>query len=189
VSFELSTRRSDSRCGIRAGKPGVAQRVQWQIMRIEAANIETFKAVLKLVRSQFEEHEIELASDTLSEAVRVLLTDRLRGAVFLASDPDPIGVAVTAFTWTLEHGGLVAWLDELFVVPAHRGRGVGRQLLLRVLDAAKEAGCRAVELEVDAEHTRAEHLYRREGFAPLSRRRWSTRLKQPGGLSSTSGRS
>ena len=68
--------------------------------------------VVTLVRSQFEEHEIALTGDALSEAVRVLLTDRLRGAVFLASDPDPIGVAVAAFTWTLEHGGLVAWLDE-----------------------------------------------------------------------------
>jgi GNAT superfamily N-acetyltransferase len=160
-----------------------------EVMRIEAANIQTLDAVVTLVRSQFEEHEIELTGDTLSEAVRGLLTDRLRGAVFLASDPDPIGVAVAAFTWTLEHGGLVAWLDELFVVPAHRGRGVGRELLLHVLDAAREAGCRAVELEVDAEHARAEHLYRREGFAPLSRRRWSTRLKQPGGLSPTSERS
>jgi hypothetical protein len=26
----------------------------------------------------------------------------------VAHDPEPIGVAVLAYTWTLEHGGLVA---------------------------------------------------------------------------------
>jgi GNAT superfamily N-acetyltransferase len=145
-------------------------------MRVEPVNSQNLDAVLTLVGSQFEEHNLALPSKLLSEAVRGLLASPTRGAIFLASDPEPIGVAVTAFTWTLEHGGLVAWLDELFVVPAHRGRGVGRQLLLHVLDAAREAGCRAVELEVDAERARAEHLYQRHGFAPLSRRRWSMRF-------------
>jgi len=153
-----------------------AQRRTLEVMRVAAANIETLDAVLTLVGSQFEEHQIDVPPDALSEAVRVPLTDPTRGAIFLAFDPEPIGVAVMAFAWTLEHGGLVAWLDELFVVPACRGRGVGRRLLLRILDAAREAGCRAVELEVEAEHARAAHLYAREGFAPLSRRRWSRRL-------------
>jgi GNAT superfamily N-acetyltransferase len=156
-----------------------AQQRTLEVMRVAAANIETLNAVLSLVRSQFEEHQIAVSPDTLSEAIRAALTDPTRCAIFLAFDPEPIGVAVAAFAWTLEHGGLVAWLDELFVVPACRGRGVGRRLLLRVLDAAREAGCRAVELEVEAEHARAAHLYAREGFAPLSRRRWSRRLAMP----------
>ncbi len=101
-------------------------------MRIETATTQAHDAVLTLIGSQFTEHDITLPSRVLSDALRGLLSDPTRGAIFLASDPEPIGVAVTAFTWTLEHGGLVAWLDELFVVPTQRGRGVGRQLLLHV---------------------------------------------------------
>jgi GNAT superfamily N-acetyltransferase len=85
-------------------------------------------------------------------------------------------VAVLAFAWALEHGGLVAWLDELFVVPERRGGGMGRELLRRALEVARERGCRAVDLEVDSEHARAERLYERERFASLSRKRWVRRL-------------
>ena len=90
---------------------------------------------------------------------------------------EPLGIAVLAYTWTLEHGGLVAWLDELYVVPAARGRGVGRALLDTACSEASRRGCLAVELEVDRAHGRAEGLYERAGFIPLPRARWSRALR------------
>jgi GNAT superfamily N-acetyltransferase len=145
-------------------------------MKIEIATVEALPAAVSLLRSQFAEHGIDLNDDELLQAVRGLLVDPTRGAVLLAHDPQPVGIAVLAYTWTLEHGGRSAWLDELFVVPESRGRGVGLAMLRRALVAARHAGCRAVDLEVDAEHRRAEHLYEREGFNRHSRNRWAMRL-------------
>jgi GNAT superfamily N-acetyltransferase len=145
-------------------------------MRIDVASSVDVEAVVALLASQFEEHGIALSLDELAEAVRVLIADERRGTVLVAHGPEPIGVAALAYTWTLEHGGLVAWLDELFVVPQHRDRGVGQALLRRAVDVARESGCRAVELEVDADHARVEQLYQREGFVSLPRRRWARRL-------------
>jgi len=142
-------------------------------MKIETATIQTVHDIMRLLGLQFQEHVIDLSPDALRAAVLGLLADPSRGAVLVAYDPDPIGVAVVAYTWTLEHGGLVAWLDEIFVVANHRDRGVGRALLGRALQIAAAAGCRAVDLEVTVEHERAEHLYEREGFRRLSRRRWA----------------
>jgi GNAT superfamily N-acetyltransferase len=112
----------------------------------------------------------------LSRAVEGLVTERSRGAVLLALDPEPVGVAALAYTWTLEHGGPVAWLEELFVIPERRNGGVGRMLLHRAMEVARDRGCRAVDLEVDFDHARAERLYEREGFTALPRRRWTRRL-------------
>jgi GNAT superfamily N-acetyltransferase len=145
-------------------------------MQIETASVDTLVSAVDLLGLQFEEHRIALPREELTTAVKGLISDRTRGAIFLARESDFIGLAVLAYTWTLEHGGLVAWLDELFVVSAHRGRGVGCALLHHAVDVAREDGCLAVELEVDAKHARAEHLYRREGFARLTRRRWSLRV-------------
>src|SRR5579872_5729184 len=50
--------------------------------------------------------------------------------------PVPVGLAYLAYTWTLEHGGQSAWLDELYVVPGERSRGVGTALLRAALDHA-----------------------------------------------------
>ncbi|HLK36072.1 MAG TPA: GNAT family N-acetyltransferase, partial [Polyangiaceae bacterium] len=90
--------------------------------------------------------------------------------------PVPVGLAYLAYTWTLEHGGQSAWLDELYVVPGERSRGVGTALLRAALDHAARRGCRAVDLEVEAAHARAARLYAREGFRPHHRARWYRRL-------------
>src|SRR5262249_8508137 len=65
-----------------------------------------------------------------------------------------------------------AWLEELYVEPAARGRGLGSALLRAACDAAAAAGARAVDLEVERSHERAAALYRREGFRPLERTHW-----------------
>jgi GNAT superfamily N-acetyltransferase len=130
-----------------------------------------------LLASQFAEHGIEQGDQGLEK----LLERAELGRVFLArSGGEAIGLAVLAFTWTLEHGGLVAWLDELLVVPEARSAGVGNRLLHHALAAARDLGCAAVELEVDEGHARTSNLYAREGFTPLPRKRWVRRLDRDG---------
>jgi GNAT superfamily N-acetyltransferase len=145
-------------------------------VRIETATVQALDAAVRLLRAQFTEHAIELGDGALIAAIHGLLDDSSRGTVLLAYDPEPVGIAVLAYTWTLEHGGPVAWLDELFVVPDRRGRGIGLAMLRQAVDTAKKGGCRAVDVEVDAQHERAEHLYEREGFERLLRKRWTKRL-------------
>jgi GNAT superfamily N-acetyltransferase len=60
----------------------------------------------------------------------------------------------------LEHGGEVAWLEELYVVPERREAGIGTKLLSRAIEAARERGCLPIDLEVDDGHSRATNLYR-----------------------------
>ena len=91
-------------------------------------------------------------------------------------DDRPVAVAYLAWTWTLEHGGRVGWLEELYARPEHRGRGVGGALLAAACDCAREAGCLAVDLEVEASHARAIRLYERRAFRRLDRTRFSLRL-------------
>lgn len=83
-----------------------------------------------------------------------------------------IGCAAISYAWTLEHGGKSAWLDELYVLPAYRGQGIGSLLVDRAVAEAQSEGCKAMDLEVEEEHVRAERLYARKGFRPLRRRRW-----------------
>src|SRR5262249_42126725 len=100
-----------------------------------------------------------------------------RGCIFVARDGDRlVGVAYVSFIWSLEHGGHAAWLEELYVLPAERSRGIGSALLTAAVDFARADGCAAVALEVEADHVRAANLYARNGFERHSRARWVRRM-------------
>ena len=148
--------------------------MRWKVRIAGAADVDVACALL---RPQFDEHDIALSSARLREATLGLLAGPPRGRVIFAEEGAAVvGIACLAYTWTLENGGLTAWLDELYVAPEARGRGAGRALLAAAIDRAREDGCRAVDLEVDVDHARAEHLYERAGFTHLPRRRWQRML-------------
>ena len=148
-------------------------------LRIERLAPDGTALVLPLLQAQFAEHAIPLSPGEVEEALRGLVVGRDRGTVLVARGPAPVGIAVLAWTWTLEHGGRVGWLEELYVAPPFRNRGIGARLLAAALEAAREEGCRAVDLEVATEHGRAERLYERAGFRRLDRARFVKLLPAP----------
>jgi GNAT superfamily N-acetyltransferase len=147
-------------------------------LTITRARVEDVALVLPLLAVQLDEHGTSLPRDVLDAAVRAIVTRPERGMVLLArSGHEAVGIAVVPYTWTVEHGGRCAWLDELYVVPAMRTRGIGARLLTAAMDLAREDGCLAMDLEVDVDHARVEALYLREGFHSLPRRRFTRRLR------------
>jgi len=138
-------------------------------------------AARALLVAQLEEHALPTAP--VDGALVGALEDPARATVLLAFDgasdgARAIGVAYVAFTWTLEHGGRAAWLEELFVVPELRGKGVGGALLQAALDLARARGCHAIDLEVETDHARAANLYVRAGFRPHTRARYVKKLTE-----------
>jgi GNAT superfamily N-acetyltransferase len=124
-----------------------------------------------LIEAQYREHGIAMGGPRLGRALRTLV--RGKGLLLLSTDrATPVGTAVLSWNYELERGGAVAWLDELYVVPERRGKGVGRALLRRALREARTEGCESVQLEVVRGHDRAARLYVREGFARLPRTRY-----------------
>jgi mycothiol synthase len=60
----------------------------------------------------------------------------------------------------------LGWIGQLGVLPAQRGRGLGRMLLEWAVSYLRSRGAGAVELPVEASNERALGLYRRTGFVP-----------------------
>ena len=135
-------------------------------------------AVTDLLVAQLREHRVDTPAADIARAIEAVMRNPERGRILVAvEDRNPIGVAALSFMWPIEHGGKSAWLEELYVTPAARGRGIGTELLRAALRTATEAGAVAVDLEVDIDHDRAARLYAREGFTSLPRARWVRRLR------------
>jgi GNAT superfamily N-acetyltransferase len=75
----------------------------------------------------------------------------------------PIGYLVLTLGFSVEAGGAEGCIDEFYLVPAVRGRGLGGRALELVEAEARHLAVRRLYLEV--EHgNRALHLYRRAGY-------------------------
>ncbi len=131
------------------------------------ADVERLTALLV---AQLREHGITVPEAHVAASVTATLRDPERGFVLAAVSGDVVeGVAFVSFARPLEHTGEIAWLEELYVVPERRNRGIGRRLVDAVAERAEARGCVAIDLEVQADHARAANLYVREGFRSLRR--------------------
>jgi GNAT superfamily N-acetyltransferase len=135
-------------------------------------------AAVALLAAQLREHSIPTDDTHIESSLRGILAHPDQGIVLLASENGrSAGVAYVSFARPLEHRGEVAWLEELFVLPESRERGVGTRLLREAIERADARGCVSMELEVKRGHERALNLYAREGFRDLERRHLARPLR------------
>ena len=94
--------------------------------------------------------------------------DFVRGWL-LEFESQTVGYVVLTFGFSLEYGGLNAYVDELFVKPEFRGRGFGAQALAFLTLECQKLNIAALHLEVDADNHDAKVLYAKMGFESTKR--------------------
>lgn len=110
-------------------------------------------------------------------AMRELVREPRHGGVWLAElDGRAVGYLAVALGYSLEFRGRDAFVDELFIEAAHRGRGLGSEALEVAERFCRESGVRALHLEVERENPKAQELYRRSGYSDHDRYLMTKRL-------------
>ncbi|HJR53756.1 MAG TPA: GNAT family N-acetyltransferase [Gemmatimonadota bacterium] len=101
----------------------------------------------------------------LRGALAALWAEPLHGAAWLArADGEPVGYGILCCGFSLEYGGRDAFIDELYVRPGWRDRGIGNRLLDAMEARCRAAGIVALHLEVDHDNPDGLRLYTRRGF-------------------------
>ena len=124
----------------------------------------------KLLAAQLEEHSLPAEPRQMARGLEAVFAAGKAATLLLAEkDGRAVGVCLANRIASVEYGGVVLFIEELFVEPAARNHGVGRALLAFLLKAARAEGIRAVELEVDPGHEPARALYRSLRFEQNAR--------------------
>ncbi len=76
------------------------------------------------------------------------------------------GYALLSKSFSPEAGGIVYWVEEIYVREAFRSHGIGSDFLKKFAKNPPE-GTKRIRLEVEPENERAVALYKRIGFTPL----------------------
>ena len=80
---------------------------------------------------------------------------------------EPAGYALLAKTYSQEAGGIVIWIEELYVRPRYQNKGIGREFF-DYLDKITYDSVARLRLEVEDDNKKAIALYERLGFNPLN---------------------
>lgn len=106
-------------------------------------------------------HEVTFVESDLTAA---LFDVNPRAEVLIGElDAQPQGFALFFTTFSTFKGRTGIYLEDLFVRPQARGKGLGRQLLRSVMDCAVHRGCARVEWSVLSWNVEAIAFYERMG--------------------------
>jgi GNAT superfamily N-acetyltransferase len=119
-----------------------------------------------LARFEKLEHEVVMTEEMLTAG---LFRERPYAEVLLADDEDqPVGFALFFHNFSTFLGRPGIYLEDLYVVPEHRGKGIGQLLLATLARLAVERGCGRLEWAVLDWNQEAIRFYERLGARPNS---------------------
>ena len=115
-------------------------------------------------------HEVKADEDALRET---LFGDRPYAEVIIGeANGKPVGFALFFHSYSTFLGQPGIYLEDLFVLPDHRGNGYGTALLRRLAQIAVERECGRLEWSVLDWNEPAIQLYKKMGDVPLDE--WTT---------------
>jgi ribosomal protein S18 acetylase RimI-like enzyme len=132
------------------------------IRRATPGDADSVARLLQDFQEEFDEHSPGV--DALSARYADLIRNRDMTVLLAGDGPD--GFAQIRYRpWVYSAGPQAhAYLEELYVVPSLRGRGIGRKLLETALETARSEGATQMELGTSEDDTAARALYESAGF-------------------------
>jgi ribosomal protein S18 acetylase RimI-like enzyme len=132
-------------------------------MRIETVEEADLAELLPLMRAYCDFYEVSPSDQRLEALARALIADPDReGLQLIARDDDgtPLGFATIFWTWQTLNAARAGVMNDLFVDPEARGRGIGRALIEECRRRCREHGAEELVWETAPDNETAQRLYR-----------------------------
>jgi ribosomal protein S18 acetylase RimI-like enzyme len=129
---------------------------------------------LSFVIRRAEEKDIPVLEDLFLEfsewplqrgqTLRKILKETTSELLVAESNQEIVGLIHQVFFLDTVHAGLNSYITSLFVKEPHRKKGIGSQLLKKVIENAKKKGVVEVHVDTEENNTKAIEFYQKHGF-------------------------
>ena len=93
-----------------------------------------------------------------------ILNEQLGRGWVLLLDGQVAGYFILTFVFSFEYKGRIAFLDELYIVPEARGKGLAKRAIDFIHEQAKVLNIKIIYLEVEGHNAAARSLYLSKNF-------------------------
>lgn len=133
-------------------------------IEIRPARTEEIEEMLPLIRAYCEFYETKANDEGLREMFRTLITEPSQGSVFVARDGDrAVGFATLDWKWSSLKAARMGYLEDLYVDPEARGKGIADALIEVCAERCRELGMPAMAWQTAPDNHRAQQVYNRTG--------------------------
>jgi ribosomal protein S18 acetylase RimI-like enzyme len=118
--------------------------------------------LLPMMRGYCDFYDVAPADADLEGLCRALIADPENEGIQLiarGADGEPLGFATVYWTWQTLNAARAGVMNDLFVVPEARGRGVGRSLIEECRRRAGEHGASELVWETTPDNETSQRLY------------------------------
>ena len=131
---------------------------------VRAARADEVDELLPLMRAYCDFYECSPTDEGLMTMLRTLIDEPSQGAVFIARDGGrAVGVATLDWKWSSLKGARMGYLEDLFVDPGSRSKGIADALIEICADRCRELGMPAMQWATAPDNHRAQKVYNRTG--------------------------
>jgi GNAT superfamily N-acetyltransferase len=129
------------------------------------ASLADIQLLVRMMAEFYSDSPYTLNSRRATEAFNALLSDERLGSVWIIqSNAQDVGYVVLTLCHAMTYGGLVAVVDDFFIQPAFRGRGLGKAAIAEVRSYCAARRIRAIHVETGRDNEVALAVYRGAGF-------------------------
>jgi GNAT superfamily N-acetyltransferase len=151
-----------------------------QLLSLLDTQISDLNQLLPLIHDFYQLFDYAYIEAAKRLTLEELFQNQTMGRIWLIQDNHTVvGYVYLSFYFSLEFGGRTAFLDELFILPAYRGKGFGSQVINLIEQRCTELNFRALHLESERKNEAATSLYERLGFVDYDRRLLTKLLPSP----------
>ena len=120
---------------------------------------------------------LAMSREKMAATLRELNLHKRTGSWFVFEQEEAVvGYCLIANRWSNGSGGTILYVDELYVAPGQRGKGIASDFLTLIAKVAPDDAV-AIHLEVPAANRKTPALMRRLGFAESKGRAMSRPLR------------
>ena len=127
-------------------------------------------SLIQLMPVYYRHDHLEFDPQKARQALELFITKPDLGQIWLIQDNSGvIGYMIMTYGFSFECSGREAFIDELFILAEHRGKGAGSKAIQHAENHAKKMGIKMIRLEVTKTNPEAMKLYLRSGFQDWDR--------------------
>lgn len=117
--------------------------------------------LMPMLRAYCDFYEVSPPDEDLRTLALSLIGNPSEGIQLLARNEraEPLGFATIFWTWQTLYAARVGVLNDLFVLPAGRGKGTGRALIARGRELCRDRGAVKLVWETALDNETAQRLY------------------------------